>query len=198
MKLNDADADAFFRQGDEGTYSGGPGDSIPAGVVNVFDDLDEEALPRLTAEQIERRDRYTRLVKGLVSTLAIGALLAFGVRAAGLGDDEAPTIRAAASPETRVEPVAVAGGSGARTTPEHATTSVVEPSAPVATQSEVEALPEKHEAATASSKSAKSSKPVQASFRRSRTRPEPAAMPASKAPAAVPVHSSPPTAYFPD
>jgi hypothetical protein len=97
--LNDPDVEAFFRQGDEGTYSGGPGDSIPAGVVNSFDDLDEDTLPRVTREQVERRDRYKRRVTGLVSALGVAAVLAFVVRAVADRHDDVVTVTPAAAPQ---------------------------------------------------------------------------------------------------
>lgn len=85
--LGDMDADTFFRQGDDGTYTGGPGDSIPAGVVNDFDDLDREALPRVTEEQVERRERNKRRVTGLVAVLGVSSLLGALVRTMGAGDE---------------------------------------------------------------------------------------------------------------
>lgn len=92
--LNDPDSEAFFRQGDEGTYSGGPGDSIPTGVVNVFDDLDADTAPRLSREQLERRDRYTRWVTGFVGVLGATAVIAFFVRAVS-GRDHDTAFKAA-------------------------------------------------------------------------------------------------------
>lgn len=211
MTLNDADADAFFRQGDEGTYSGGPGDSIPTGVVNVFDDLDEEVLPRLTREQIERRDRYTRWVKRFVTTLALGSGLAFGFRAVQGRGDEATLALGAAAQEplapigrhvTDFKPMADAPAAEDPQAPKLAVEPPPHESRPAVAAAEETANPPKTDAresartgdgrarsvrkgdATAAMRAAETSRP-KASALHETARPQ------------VPVHSTPPTAYFP-
>jgi len=211
MKWNDADADAFFRQGDEGTYTGGPGDSIPAGVVNVFDDIEDAALPRLTREQIERRDRYTRWVKGLVTTLAIGSGLAFGFRAVQNRGDaaaSAPALQEAAPPiERRVTdfkamtdtatevaprrpaPHAVEVPSDGRGAAEAVADTPAVPTKPVAQESAPAASTHAH--AVRKTESSSSPKKFSEPPAHAKTTPQGVAAPT------VPVHSSPPTANFP-
>jgi len=74
------EADAFFRQGDEGTYEGGPADLLPSG---MFDAGAQNPASAPTAEQLERRERFKRLVAGIVVTLGAGAVLAVVLRAGG-------------------------------------------------------------------------------------------------------------------
>lgn len=61
------DAEAFFRQGDDGTYEGGPKSLSPStrDIAHEEDDLTTEVTPEL----LERRDRLQRIVKGVVGTL---------------------------------------------------------------------------------------------------------------------------------
>jgi hypothetical protein len=211
-KLNDADADAFFRQGDEGTYAGGPGDSIPTGVVNVFDDLDEDVLPRPTREQIERRDRYKRWVTGLVSALGVSALLAGAVRVADTRTDDVPKMdTGAAQGNVAAQPPAP---------PPAAPLPPVAPTEPVAAAPQVvaavpaEAPPPQVVAAAPAEAPPPVAKPAPSTQETVRTKPpstdrETKAAPRSPktavvTPPATPkvapslVHSSPPTANFPD
>jgi hypothetical protein len=206
--LNDADADAFFRQGDEGTYTGGPGDSIPTGVVNVFDDLDAEALPRLTREQIERRDRNKRWVTGLVAALGVSALLAAAVRVAGTGTDDVSKLDSAAAavevtapppamppaPAVAPEPIAAAPMVAAPT-PEVAAppAALAEPAAAPPPAKPAQPVRETTLRAKASSADREAARAPHAS--KAIVAPAPPAMPKA---APSPVHSSPPTANFPD
>lgn len=201
--LNDADADAFFRQGDEGTYSGGPGDSIPAGVVNVFDDLDEEALPRITREQLERRDRYKRLVTGVVGALGVSVLLAAAVRVAGTRDDDVQKIDAvavaanvamppASPPEPVLAPERIAPPPAIPAPPEVPAPPVEVARAPsVAMPAEpARDTPSRTRAAKANRDTSPASHPPKATV-------TPAAPTTPKTMPSL-VHSSPPTANFPD
>jgi hypothetical protein len=198
--LNDSDADAFFQQGDEGTYSGGPGDSIPAGVVNVFDDLDEDTLPRLTKEQIERRDRYTKWVTGIVGALGMSAMLAAGIRAVGIGSDDAPKaavaapdpVRAVATPPAAPAPLVEAAPIQVAT-PEPALPAEPVPAAPAEpvkaskpTQPSLDA-PRREKAATAD----------RTAVRERRVSASPVPAPRTTVLPSL-IHSSPPTANFPD
>lgn len=77
------DAEAFFRQGDDGTYEGGPKSLSPStrDVAHEEDDLTTEVTPEL----LERRDRLQRIVKGVVGTLGacVVVLLPFHFGIAG-------------------------------------------------------------------------------------------------------------------
>jgi hypothetical protein len=198
--LDDSDADAFFQQGDEGTYTGGPGDSIPAGVVNVFDDLEEEALPRLTKEQIERRDRYTKWVTGLVGALGVSALLAVGIRAVGSGADEMQKATGAAPDPVRpAAPPTAAPVLPVEAEPIHAAA----PEPPPPAEPPPAAPPEP-------AKATKPTKPSDDAPRRAKTatadrtkarvhrESTPVVTPPRTTTSSSMSHSSPPTAYFPD
>ena len=198
--LDDSDADAFFRQGDDGTYSGGPGDSIPAGVVNVFDDLDEDTLPRLTNEQIERRERYKKLVTGLVGALGVSAILAVGIRAVGNHTDDEPkaTARVTVPLHAAIAPVAlptpaVEAAPVDRVPSESSVVAASPAAAPIEQVKEAkpaepsEAPPRWAKAASASRNTERVSRPPVPAIAAARTTPLPSL-----------VHSSPPTAYFPD
>jgi hypothetical protein len=207
--LDDSDADAFFRQGDEGTYSGGPSDSIPTGVVNVFDDLEEDALPRLTKEQVERRDRYTRWVTGLVGALGVSAMLAVGVHAVGSDDTPktavpvAVPVRAAAAPAAPQAPrieaepveaiVAAPPPAGVKPTAEVEPVTTAKPTAeaePVTTAKPAQPSDD-------TPRREKASSAARNAVRVHRT-PPPAVTAARTTPLPSLGHSSPPTAYFPD
>lgn len=197
--LDDSDADAFFQQGDQGTYSGGPGDSIPTGVVNVFDDLDEEALPRLTKEQIERRDRYTKRVTGLIGALGVSALLAVGIRAVGGRADDVPKATAVApepvreiaappvAPAPRVEAVPLAAAPEPSVPAEPAPAALVEPVKATKVADPSVDVPRRMKAATSDRPAARDRHVAPPSVAPSRTTGLPSL-----------THSSPPTAYFPD
>jgi hypothetical protein len=96
----ESEADAFFRQGDEGTYAGGPASFLPTGVLDA---TVEDPVPAPTPEQIRRRSRFKHLVAAIITTLGAGAVLATAVRLGGNGARriESEAVRAPA-------PVAVA------------------------------------------------------------------------------------------
>jgi hypothetical protein len=77
------DAEAFFQQGDDGTYEGGPKSLSPStrDTAHEEDDLTTEVTPAL----LERRDRLQRVVKGVVGTLGacVLVLLPFRLGIAG-------------------------------------------------------------------------------------------------------------------
>lgn len=120
--LNEDEADAFFHQGDAGTYDGGPALSLAP--VGMADAIDEDDRPRpLTIEQIARRERLKRLVTTVVGTLGAGSVLLFALRvtrsesetagAASLGAVSVPNVsrpiaeaRATVALPVQVEPVA--------------------------------------------------------------------------------------------
>jgi len=214
MTLNDADADAFFRQGDEGTYSGGPADSLPVGVVNVFDDLDEGARPRLTREQIERRDRYTRRVKGLISVLGATAVLTLGMRAVQGHDDDggAASVSAAGKVTTPLSETRRASGENSPPPAEPVVAQGEEPAARAAGAPEParpELQPSQPEpaprvVAPPKLETPRVSTPKERTLAPTARAPEPhksvpvaRAAPLPVAPV-VPIRSSPPTANFPD
>jgi len=101
-KLGEIEADEFFKDGDEGTYGGGPGDSLPAGTIDLL--ADEPPVLR-TLAQIERRARYKRLVTTVVSTLGVGSMLLFAIRFSGSHGEE-PAPAAASGGITRGAPAA--------------------------------------------------------------------------------------------
>jgi hypothetical protein len=76
----ESEAEAFFRRGEEGTYAGGPAESLPVGMLDV---PGEDPTPPPTPEQLERRARFKRLVAAIVTTLGAGAVLAILVRLGG-------------------------------------------------------------------------------------------------------------------
>jgi hypothetical protein len=80
--LNEDEADAFFHEGDAGTYDGGPALSLaPVGMADLLEDHDDDQAARLpTADQLARRERLKRLVTTVVSTLAAGSALVFAFR----------------------------------------------------------------------------------------------------------------------
>ena len=77
------DAEAFFQQGDDGSYEGGPKSLSPStrDTAHEEDDLATEVTPAL----LERRDRLQRMVKGVVGTLGacVLVLLPFRLGIAG-------------------------------------------------------------------------------------------------------------------
>lgn len=199
--LNDADADAFFQQGDNGTYSGGPGDSIPAGVVNLFDDLEQDALPRLTSEQIERRDRYKRWVTGLVGALGMSAVLAVAIRASGVSVEDAPTASAAVAVPIHAAPEPLAAPAPpVEPAPVEAVLAESAPPAPppAVVRNEPEKAAEPTQPAGDTARRAKAT--TDRNTARTPRAPAAAVAPPRATPKALPslVHSSPPTANFPD
>ncbi len=72
------DAEAFFQQGDDGTYEGGPKSLSPStrDTAHEEDDLTTEVTPEL----LERRDRLQRVVKGVVGTLGACVLVLLPLR----------------------------------------------------------------------------------------------------------------------
>jgi hypothetical protein len=77
--LGEADADAFFQKGDEGTYLGGPADSmVPVGLVDAEETRELLGLP--TPEQIQRRERLQRIVTTIVGSLGVASVLVFALR----------------------------------------------------------------------------------------------------------------------
>jgi hypothetical protein len=205
--LDDSNADDFFRQGDDGTYSGGPGDSIPAGVVNVFGDLEEDTLPRLTPEQIERRDRYTYWVTRLVGALGVSAALAIGVRTVGASADDAPRA-VTIPPPAAAAPVAPATAPVAITAPVVEAESVEAvapeptrpaPAAPAVAEVEPVKAAEQARPSEEAPRREKASSAARNAVRGPRASSPPASAPP---PRTTPLpslgHSSPPTAYFPD
>ena len=79
--LNEDEADAFFHDGDAGTYDGGPALSLaPVGMADLIEDNDDAARRPPSAEQLARRERLKRLVTTVVSTLAVGSALVFAFR----------------------------------------------------------------------------------------------------------------------
>jgi len=104
-ELNEEEADAFFRDGDAGTYEGGPAVSLAP--VTTPDLLDEPH-PR-NAEHLARRAKLKRVVTAVVGSLGAGLLLV-GVWRLARTDDAgaaAPTLLHAtisASPMTPTVP----------------------------------------------------------------------------------------------
>src|SRR5882724_3998390 len=74
------DAEAFFQEGDAGTYDGGPRSVMPS-TRNVDSD-DAELATELTSEQIERRDRLKRLVTTIVGVCGAAVLVLVPMRLA--------------------------------------------------------------------------------------------------------------------
>jgi hypothetical protein len=72
------DAEAFFQEGDAGTYDGGPRSVMPS-TRNVDSD-DAELTTELTAEQIERRGRLKRLVTTIVGVCGAAVLVLAPIR----------------------------------------------------------------------------------------------------------------------
>ena len=100
------DAEAFFQQGDDGTYEGGPKSLSPStrDVAHEEDDLTTEVTPEL----LERRDRLQRIVKGVVGTLGACVLVLLPLR---LGSAEGSSTASAATAielSTPAAPVVVA------------------------------------------------------------------------------------------
>lgn len=94
--LNEEEADAFFHEGDAGTYDGGPALSLaPVGMADLIEDDETRLLP--SPEQLARRARMKRLVITVVSTLAAGSALVFALR---VTRSESDTATAAPLPAT--------------------------------------------------------------------------------------------------
>jgi hypothetical protein len=98
---SDIDFDAFFRSGEDGTYKGGPADSIaPVYAELEFDDPDDAFYEQHAARQ-ERRERYQRRVFHVVGALAASLVLTVSVRGASAGSSgvtatESTSVRVAA------------------------------------------------------------------------------------------------------
>ena len=75
------DPQDFFRRGDDGTYEGGPVQSL----AEDFTDLELDSLAPVSASRQERRVRFTRLVAAIVTVLGLGSTLVFAHHA--LSDD---------------------------------------------------------------------------------------------------------------
>jgi hypothetical protein len=111
--LNEEDSDAFFHQGDAGTYDGGPLSLAPVGLAESSEAHDDRSkLP--TAEQVARRVKFKRIVTTVVSTLGIGSVLVFALRVTRQETETAaailPTIGKEVAPAPRVPAPAAALG----------------------------------------------------------------------------------------
>ena len=85
--LNEKEADAFFHEGDTGTYDGGP--AISLAPVGMADLIEADKPPPPSAEQLARRERLKRLVTTVVSTLGVGSALVFALRVTRQDSDAA-------------------------------------------------------------------------------------------------------------
>lgn len=104
MNKLDDDAEAFFRNGDEGTYVGGPASIVPLVCEEPAEAWDLESAD----EWLERRRRLKRFVATVVGGLGAGlAILSLCVLAARArsADDVNPTRQAALPPQVKSAPV---------------------------------------------------------------------------------------------
>jgi hypothetical protein len=208
----ETEPDAFFQRGDEGTYAGGPADSLPAGALDDEADL----VPPATPEQLERRGRFKRLVAAIITTLGVGTVVTVVVRIGGNGVrvPESEVVRTSApAPVTKSETQLPATRAEAVGT----TTTTLAFAQKEARQEELTTMPhlasvpadgpaaESRAKTPARTASVPVAGPSPGSIRVSSKPPRSvASIPKSERPQAptrsapVPVHAVPPTAVFPD
>jgi hypothetical protein len=103
-ELNEEEADAFFRNGDAGTYEGGPAVSLaPVVAPEPFD----EHQPR-SAEHLARRNKLKRVVTAVVGSLGAGLLLV-GVWRLARTDDAASVAPSSMHATVSASPLAGTG-----------------------------------------------------------------------------------------
>jgi hypothetical protein len=149
--LNEDEADAFFHEGDTGTYDGGPALSLaPVGMADLLDESDDHAARSPSIEQLARRERLKRLVTTVVGTLAAGSALVFAFRITRTESDVASAAsltaddtRAAARPTAIAEEyrAARAAAAAARETQAPAAQEARETAPPAAPALEAQAAP---------------------------------------------------------
>lgn len=132
-ELNEEEADAFFRDGDAGTYEGGPAVSLaPVATPELLD----EPEPR-GAEHLVRRNKLKRVVTAVVGSLGAGLVLVGAWRLART--DDAGTV-VPASVHATVSALSSTPSAERAAEPDVAP-AVVEPSAPSEAQATVAASP---------------------------------------------------------
>jgi hypothetical protein len=103
-------ADEFFERGDTGTYDGGPNTIAPVLIESV-----EEIPTTPTAAQLERRERYVRMVGVVMAGLSAWILVALVVSLRASAEPRSPVTFVAAGP-TIVETVATTSDATPRAT----------------------------------------------------------------------------------
>jgi hypothetical protein len=103
LTREEADLEAFFRCGDDGTYAGGPSASLPPVFTELQDEVTEPGFEAAIAQRLERRARYQQRVTRVIGVLGVAAVLAVTLRTAVRNGEP---VAAATPPIERLPPPA--------------------------------------------------------------------------------------------
>jgi len=99
------EAEAFFQKGDEGTYDGGPS-SLQPSARDAAPEHEEALTTELSTEQLERRDRFKRLVTTIVGSLGVAVLILVPLRLGASNASSEPQAAGFSAPAPTAEATA--------------------------------------------------------------------------------------------